>query len=38
MKIEAIHTRLFQEEESLELFISEHIPRLTQGAVLHVAF
>ena len=36
MKIEAIHTRLFQEEESLELFISEHIPRLREGAVLVV--
>ncbi len=36
MKTKAVHTRLFQEKESLEQFIYEHISRLKDGSVLVV--
>ena len=36
MKIKAIRTRLFEEGENLEGFISEHIPQLTDGSILAV--
>src|SRR5579859_132214 len=36
MNIQAIHTRLFQEKESLERFIFEHVSRLNDGDIFVV--
>lgn len=36
MNVQSIHTRLFEEGESLERFIREHIPKLTDGCIVAV--